>query len=403
MEFNRTESAKFAQAADELSSKLTDGVEKALAEDAGRGFALPSGDTLATILAAGQEAKGKLTEANGKIYQERRGVIFQEEEFAMALMVKIAKLAMELYREELMNALAIEQAEVEALRDKGQADVIRLNAEVDLRQVAVIQNRAAAEFQLNLLKADLIKAQAELLAPEEALINAQLATAEKKLQIIDSIYQVLAAEQLVLAAEQRRAASLEKVLAAQQVVAVIKKEMIPYYVEKAEAREELAAAITAEIPIKEAIERLGYDRIALKDSEEEANHLIRAAENAMEEARGVYEQANRATMLAREQARRLLHEYSNNIRGEILEKKQELEQDGIKLRLDTALSRRQMENNSAIHLGNRDISNLARELEALLANIAKRTEAHIKAIEASANVNETINSFGTHYRWDTII
>jgi len=38
MEINRTESAKFAIAADQLASKLTDGVEKALAENAAEGF-----------------------------------------------------------------------------------------------------------------------------------------------------------------------------------------------------------------------------------------------------------------------------------------------------------------------------------------------------------------------------
>lgn len=403
MEFDRTESARFAQASDETMGKLANGVEKGLAENASRGFAAPTGEALAAILAAGQEAKGALSQANGKVYAERRAVIFQEEEFTLNLMVKIAKLAMELYREELMNALAIEQSEVEALRDQGQADVIRLNAEVEARQTAIIRDRAEAERQINLLKADLVKAQAESLGPEEALINAQLATAEKKLQIIDSIYQVLAAEELVLAAERRRAEALEKVLAAQQVLAAIKKEMVPFYIDKAEAREELAAAVTAEIPIREAIERLGYDRITLKNSEEAANHLIRAAENAWEQAKGMFTQANKATQLARAQSQRLLQEYSNSVRSEILGKRQELEQDGIDLRLDTAYAHRQMEVDSTIATTNREISNLSQELVTILSNITRKTRAHVAAIQASSNVSETINSTNFQYRWQTII
>jgi hypothetical protein len=403
MEFNRTESAKFAQAADELMDKLTDGVEKALAENAGRGFPFASGNTLAAILAAGQDFKGKLTEANGKIYEERRGVIFQEQEFVLGLMVKIAKLAMELYREEIMNALAVEQAEVEALRDQGQADVIRLNAEVDLRQRAIIRDRAEAEYRINALKAALVVAETETLVSEGQLITAQLATAEKKLEIIDSIYQVLAAEELVLAAENRRADSLQKVLAAQQVLAVIKQEMVPYYIKKANARVELAEAITQEIPIKEAIEKLGYDRIALKDSDEDASHLIRAAEDEFEIAKETWTRANKATELARTQSRRLLQEYANNIRSRILDKRTQLEKDGVDLKLDTSLARHQITMDSEKSLTNREISNLSEELSTLLANIVIKTNAHVAAINATANVHETINSSRTSFRWSTII
>ena len=81
-DFNRTESAKWAIEAQKAVGELHDGVDKVLAEAASRGFSAPPGASLAIILAAGQGVKGKLTESNGKIYDDRRGVIFQEEEFA---------------------------------------------------------------------------------------------------------------------------------------------------------------------------------------------------------------------------------------------------------------------------------------------------------------------------------
>ncbi|MFA5381963.1 MAG: hypothetical protein WC356_02270 [Candidatus Micrarchaeia archaeon] len=403
MGFDRLESAKFAIAADEIMDKLTGGVEKALAENAGRGFAMPGGDTLAAILAATQDAKGKLVEVNGKIYEERRGVIFQEQEFELKYMVQIAKLAMDLYKEELMNALAIEAAQADALRDTGRADVARMNSETEKRTVAIMQNRAEAERRITIHKQDLVDAENRTLPAEAALVQAQLSTAEKKLEIIDSIYAVLAAEQLVLAAEQRRADSLSKVLAAEQIVATIKREMIPFYIQKADARLDLAAAITAEIPIREAIEMLGYDRITLKNSEEVANHLTRAAENELETARQKYSQAERATSLARAQSQRVLQEYSNSVRDSILTKKQGLEQDGIDLKLDTSLARHAIDVNANIATTGEEISNLTEELSAILANIVLKTNAHVLAIQASANTTEYISSQGTHFTWDTII
>ena len=164
MAYPRDESAKFAQAASQVMGQYEEAKDKILTADAARGFAAPSGDTLSEILAAGQAAKGKLTEINGKIYEERRGILFQQEEFAMKVLVQVAKLAMELYREELMNALAIEQADAAALRDRGGADVERMNSEVDARQVAIIRDRAEAERRITTLKEQLVAAEPTTLA-----------------------------------------------------------------------------------------------------------------------------------------------------------------------------------------------------------------------------------------------
>ncbi len=371
-DYNLTESARWQQETDKLVGELHAGADKALAEAAARGFAAPPGATLGAILAAGQDVKGKLTEANGKIYDDRRKVLFEQDEFAMKIIVQVSKLAMELYRDELMNALAIEQAEAAAVRDQGLADVVRLNAEVDARQVAIIQSRAEAERRVTVLKAALVEAEAVTLISERALITAQLATAEKKLEIIDSIYQVLAAEQLVLAAENRRAATLELLLAAQEIVAGIKREMVPFYIEKASARQDLAVAITNEIPIKEAIEKLGYDRIELKDAEEAANHQAREAEEEVEIARLAWTRANKATEFARAQSRRLLQEYANIIRAEILEKKKALEMDGVDFKLETSLERKAIDVNDDIAVVNHNIGNLTDELISILVNMESR-------------------------------
>ena len=89
-DFNRTESARFAQENQKIIGELHAGADKALAEAASRGFAVAPGDTLAAILAAGQAAKDKLVEGNAKIYDDRRKVLFEQDEFAMKLIVSLA-------------------------------------------------------------------------------------------------------------------------------------------------------------------------------------------------------------------------------------------------------------------------------------------------------------------------
>ena len=92
--------------------------------------------------------KDKLAEGNAKIYDDRRKILFEQDEFAMKVVIKVAKLSMELYREELINALAIEQEENQALKQRGLADVERMNSEVDARQVAIIRDRAEMERRI---------------------------------------------------------------------------------------------------------------------------------------------------------------------------------------------------------------------------------------------------------------
>jgi hypothetical protein len=408
MSHNVTESALWQQAADKIVGELHQGVDKALSEAASRGYAAPPGDTLAVILGAGMAAKGKLTEENSKIYEARKKIIFEQDLFAMELIVKISKLAMTLYASELINALLIENAEKDALRDKGSADVIRLNAEVDLRQRAIIEARATMEQRITVLKQQLVDAEEGTLVYEAALINAQIKTAEEKLRIIEYLYQIIAAEQVVLAAENRRIETLTRLLAAELIVAGVKREMVPFYIEKAGARVLLAEAIKAEIPIRRAIEELGYARIELKDTEEAAKHLLRSAENELERGKEELTRQDKATMLARTQATRLLQEYANAVRASILDKKEALDKDGISLRLDTSLERHKIAVDGEVELTAQEILNLTEELlggahgNGILQNLQDRANAHVGAIKASGRTREQIVSTSERWDWKTI-
>jgi hypothetical protein len=383
-EFNRTESAKWALETQKVVGELQGGVDKALSEAAGRGFPAAPGVTLSAILTASQDAKGKLTEANGKIYEDRRGVIFQQDEFYMKTVVQVAKLAMELYRAELLNALEIEQAQNMALRDKGQGDVIRMNSEVEARQAAIIMGRAEAERQVIGYKVLLATAERQTLESEIALANAQLATATKKLEIIDSIYQVLAAEELVLAAERARATAEEQVLTAKQELAGVRMGMVGLYAEKASAKIGLAGAITAEIPDKIALENLGYDRAALKVATGEADHGVRVAELVLEVSRAALARASAAVELARAQSQTVIADASNSAQSSINSSRSSAGMTQISTRMADRLGHAQIEVDTGVRIANHEASVITGELASILSNLASRAGNEAAKVDASA-------------------
>ena len=385
MTINRRESAEWTLAVDAEAEKLLTGVDKTLADGAARGFPAPPGDTLATILVVGQGAKGKLVETDGKIYDTRRGVLFQQQEYLLSVLVKLSKLAMELYREEIFNALALEEAQEHATAERSRADVDRHNAETELRQRAIIMAHAEAERQIIVYKAQLVKEETTTLTAETILVQAQLATAEKKLEIIASIYLVLAAEEQVVQAEQRRAASLQKVLAAELIVAGIKKEMVPFYIQKAKAIEDYAAAIIADLPVEEALIRLGYDRLDLKTTEEYAGHLEREQQEELELLKEEFIRAHTAAEMTRLQNRRLLLEYRNQIQTLIQEQKKVLQEDEVAFRLATGLARETITVNNDVQEIQHSISNLSAELVSILQNMTQRANDRALTVRDGAS------------------
>jgi hypothetical protein len=384
MSHNKAESARFAQAADQATGKMMTEVEKALAASAARGFPVAGADTLNAILDITSEARGKIVEANGKTYEERSAQLLEIDKFALDYLVKIAKFAMELYREQLFNAIALEQAQEAANTERGRAEVSRINSQTEARMAAIIRDRAEMERRITSYKLQQVQAEALTVSAESILEDAKLSTAEKKLEIIDSIYQVLAAEQLVLAAERRRAASLQKVLAAQQIVAGIKKEMVPFYIQKAEARKALALATEQEIPVLRALEELGYQRVALRTYEESERHQERVLTLEHEMAQEAYTRAHNAHEIARRQLSTLIQRYNNEVKGLILNQKKQLLKDEVAFRLATGLARESIVVNNDVTLHGHEIANLDRELTSLLANISIRAADDVDRVRASA-------------------
>ena len=385
MTYPKDESGKWAQVATKAADEYVLNRDKILDNAAARGFGAVPGDAVFDLFELGQDTKGKLMESLGKIYNDRRGTLFQQEEFLLKVLVQVGKLGMDLYREELVNALALEAADEDAWATKSRADVERLNVTTESRQIAITRARAEIEHDIAMYKQQLTVAEKETLGSERTLVYAQLATAEKKLEIIKSIYQVLAAEQLVLAAERRKFSSLSKVLDAERIVAEIQKEMIPFYSAKADAKVALAQAIKDEIPVQKAIVELGYDKIAVENAKEMADHVVRQAQEDEAQAQSDYTKAALALEFTRMQGRRLLQELSIDVKRYVQDQKEILEQENIDLRLDSALARETITVNNEVAVTAREISNLTTELASILTNLGQRALDHATTVRDSAS------------------
>src|SRR5208337_3175350 len=194
-------------------------------------------------------------------------------------------------------------SEVQAAFRRGEADVQRLNSQTEKRMVSIIQDKANAQNQIAILKAELVVAQEGTLPYESALVAAELQTAELRLQIIQSIYQIIAATKVEIVAEQRKVVALQDLLAAEQLLLVVKQQMVPFYLEKATAEEQLAAAETANLPVQEALIKLGYGRLDLATAGQYVDHILRLAEEQVKLANAEYvtaEEANRVTQIQNE-------------------------------------------------------------------------------------------------------
>lgn len=316
--YQKDESALWGKSVADVATEAEQARDEAVAVAASRGFAAMPGDTMAMLQVINAKAQNKLVEANVKIYEIEATRTFQEEELTSNLDLAMLKADLDFYKANQQNLYDMAEAEAEHAIQLSKVDVERLLSEIELNQVALIQMKADLEFDINAFKMRVVNAELITLEAEQQLSQEKYLTALEKLKIIDELYRLIDAEQLVLEAERIKMAALDKVIAAERIVAEIKKAMVPLYLEKAAAKEYLAAAITEDAKVQRDILMLGYDRIAMKDAEQAADETLRQAELTWENAHNDWVLANLATELARIKARIALMQHSTDIKYEVL-------------------------------------------------------------------------------------
>jgi hypothetical protein len=331
--YERDEQAKWAKVVEDQAQAYLKAVDDGLDKDASRGLCAPAGDTMNMVLTVAHEARGKIVDGLGEIYQKQNERVIQMDEVDTKLMIAGAKLEMEYVKAQLVNLLELETAQMEANVSMSKSEIERRSLEIEKRQAALIMAKAEIEHQVNIYKKKAIEAEGLTLEGEEVLARAQLATEIEKLKIIDALYEQIAAEELVVVAERRKAASLQLVIEAEHRLIAVKQDMIPLLMDKAEARTEQAVAITDESGWNKKIVELGYTKNALVLSQETAEESIREAENDYHTAQLAYTRAAEATNIMRHYSQLKMKENSTAIKHDAIDSGLVLDERKVDLHL----------------------------------------------------------------------
>lgn len=393
MGFDSNASARWGIAVDAAAEKYQEAAKKLLTDAAARGFMSLPGQHQQHLVNAALHVKQELAKANAEIYKVRRDMLAKDDEAERKYLLKLLQIDAEAYRNALENAYRIYEAQKTASIDEYRARIERLTAETDKRQARIILERAEAERQVTYWRKIQVAAEAQSLEAEAALIRERLRTAEMKLDTLNYLGLIVEAERLVLEAEKKRTAALMRVVDASRKVAEIKKSMIPLYLEKARLREQQAGAIIKETDDRRELELLGYERVATARQKHAAEHEINLAEAVYEQAKLEYVRADRLTELCRNQVRRYLVEYQEQIRRQVIDLQtvMGMEKAGLAYRATTIKSKMDHQGDIAGYMAETQAA--LSEMSALSAQTRTVGEAHAETIAASAlrKANHIVN------------
>lgn len=362
-------------------------VDKTLSEGAARGFHQLPVSHVEDIVNAGQLTKLELTELNASLYKEQKDIEFQIAEFAMKLALEYSKLELAIYKQEVLDALALERAQMEHDFKIQQADIERLKAENNARRAILIRSEADQKAEITDYKIRQEEAKRLGLDKELELLEAKKITAIERLKVIDALKTVIAAEELIVEAERRKAEALELVIAAERILLEIKETMIPLYENLADHKKDQAQAIIDEAAVKELIIRLGYDRIDVREAEVAADVAQKVAELDLEYSKTLYVRASNANDEARSDGSAVLASVRNDTTDSVIVLREALKQSVVDLRLDTQLERflRDIEHDITLQLA--ENQSIADKLTAQLLSMTEIAESQSTRIIRCANTS----------------
>ena len=169
---------------------------------AGQGFLYRPGFLSDMATGIERAAKFKLSEINYSIIEQMITRELAATGHSYEIAVKEAMIAWELEKTQTLTILEQELAELKYARALSWEDIVRLQAELDLRQIILISTKADIDEQVEAYRQQLVEIDGQSIPYEQALLTAQLATANKKLTIIPYIETILEKEQSLLTKEQ---------------------------------------------------------------------------------------------------------------------------------------------------------------------------------------------------------
>jgi len=341
--------------------------QQVLSNSAARGFSVPPASYISDIIQIGVGAKLKLTDLNVETYKDKVGVDSQIKEHSLKLELEYAKLELVLYEQSIMNALELELAYIQDEFKRDKADIDKIKAVIDQRNVQMIHSKAEIDKEITDYKIQMVEAEESTLELDVELLEAKLETANVRLTIIDSLREVIASEQLIVEAEKRKASALEVLVGVETEIAEIKESMIPYYRELADAKKLLAKAIEQEAKDKMEFARLQIQRAQLKITEAESFVDIKGAENRLTLARRDVDAATSMNNNYRIDSNRVLIDHQLEIKKIVTNFHEALEKAGINLGFSSQLEKSDISADGKIERDGSSLESIAEDLRVKLA------------------------------------
>ena len=386
MTLEHAEHAKWAVKRIPVMGEYVNGIKDALNNSAERGFNKPPANMVNNIVEMGKATKLKLIDANGALYQEQSNIIYQQAEFDAKMAWEYDRLILATYTQDLLNALTIENAQMDEAFKMDKAYINKLKAEIDARNYGLIIGKADIDSQLIDYKTREVEAERLGLGKELELITAQIKTAEERLKILPWLNELIIKEQAILVLEEQKAVVLQAIIAIERDLAAIKESMIPFYEAKADAKTQQATAITDEVQWKEALINLGFDRIDLKATEVAADITENKKKELLEQYQLNLVKANNALGLAKSNYGIALTEYRTSIADTVIDLRESIKKAAISLGLDSGLERMSVSYENDTTLKNEATSNIATEIASTIGKII----AIASTVKKSSRTSETV-------------
>ena len=142
-----------------------------------------------------------LSDLNYQIVSEAIERELKQTGFDYDIAYKEATIAWQLEKTQLMTLLEQELADGKYLRELTDQDLARLEIQINLRKLVIMAAKTAIDVEMEGYRQELTRVDQSTFAAEDALLNAKLETARKKLEVIPYIEIVLEKQQEIIDAE----------------------------------------------------------------------------------------------------------------------------------------------------------------------------------------------------------
>ena len=201
--------------------------------------------------------KYKLSDINYNIVKEAIERELAQTGYDYDITIKNAMIAWELEKTLALTSLEEEFGRNKLSRDLDKQDKERLEMIVNLRKLVIMAAKTAIDVAMEAARREMLGADASTYPAENALLAAQLVTANKKLTIIPYIQEVLAKQQAIITVEYANADRKRALMTEKEKLVDKKGELIT-------AKEAIAEAILELLAAKQIVVDKKYDLVDAK-------------------------------------------------------------------------------------------------------------------------------------------